>query len=257
MFRIGISIFAFLLLASCLAAQDRTDIFSWIDTQTVDNKYVIRGWCQNNSPFPTQLKYHAEFFTEEEKLVRKGSVLASPLQPMILSKAIHVAEFGELDSMRLLIFHKNEQVHVSNFTIPKAKAIHELPSEKTVKTNPPPAPAPPSSGDAEIDGLILDETRSKLAHDFYELFYNSWTAQGYSASGRNITIREMPNQIGIGSRVIVEVDGRRLTNLNLQPRAEVIERLANQLVEALNAHLQDPNNFQEIDSDDLNGSGIY
>lgn len=92
----------------------------------------------------------------------------------------------------------------------------------------------------EIDGLILDETRSKLAHDFYELFYANWRS-GEEVSGNfTIVIREQPAQIGIGTRIIVEVDGEQLSNLNLQPRLEVLESLAAQLAESLRNHFQNP-----------------
>jgi curli production assembly/transport component CsgE len=106
-----------------------------------------------------------------------------------------------------------------------------------------------SLDDIEIEGLVLDESRSKLAHDFYELFYNSWRViEEDIKTGYTITIREQPAFIGNGSRIVVDLDGTEITQLNLQPRIEVLESLSMQLVELL---------FNQIGAEDISGSGIY
>lgn len=247
----------FMLIASHLPAQNGISLVAWLDTQFIDNKQIIRGWCQNNGSATALLNYHAEYNSGAEKIIRKGSVLASPLRPILLTNAVFVTQPGSMDSVKLLLFLKNKQVFSTQIVGRLTQAIQELPPPQIADLSPPPAPAIPSTGDVEIDGLVLDDTRSKLAHDFYELFYSGWSAAGVPSLGKTIVIRELPARIGIGTSVIVEVDDRQITTLNLQPRAELLELLANQLVEALSAHIQDPNNFQEIDSGDLNGSGIY
>lgn len=232
----------------------------WFETQNFEDKQVIRAWCQNNTSSPLHLKYEAEFIFQEKKETQSGSLLALPNEPVIFSKASFIFPTAEFDTVRLLVFHKKEllleklhlRVQTDQETKEKPLSQNQIPPSSTLEQ-----PVKKSAFDAEIDGLILDETRSKLAHDFYELFYNYWSAENVSTGGNTLVIREMPAQIGIGSQVVVEIDGRRLTTLNLQPRGEVVENLAKQLTAALVKHFNDPNNFMDIDSDDLNGSGIY
>ena len=34
--------------------------------------------------------------------------------------------------------------------------------------------------ESEINGLLIDETRTKAGHDFYELFFSVWEAPAYN-----------------------------------------------------------------------------
>jgi len=45
----------------------------------------------------------------------------------------------------------------------------------------------------EIDGLIIDETRSKIGRDFYDMFYHRWIAPN-AASNYSILIKELPSR---------------------------------------------------------------
>ena len=80
----------------------------------------------------------------------------------------------------------------------------------------------------EIDGLVVDETRSKLGRDFYEAFYGLWTAPE-GAFNFTVTIQEriVPN---LGTRVIVQVNSETVYQMQLSPRYEVIEAVARQAV---------------------------
>ena len=87
-------------------------------------------------------------------------------------------------------------------------------------------PKPRNNLDAlEIDGLILDETRSKIGRDFYEIFYNRWTPPS-GAKDFLITIRELPGR-GIGSRISIEVNENIILYRFLQPRNDLVEEEAN------------------------------
>ena len=80
----------------------------------------------------------------------------------------------------------------------------------------------------ELGGFVLDETRSKLARDFYALFYQNWQAPE-EASNFTITISEQPS-IGIGTQINVKIDYEQVYSARLQPKYEYIEAVSEQAV---------------------------
>ena len=68
---------------------------------------------------------------------------------------------------------------------------------------------------ADVEGIVLDETRSKTGRDFYNAFYNAWS----KLEGREnsvVRIAEKPGP-GMGSVVFVEVDYEEIFELRLRP----------------------------------------
>lgn len=234
----------------------------WLDSQQVDGKKIFVGWCQNNTTSPVLVKYEAvlKFANKAGKVVR-GTTLTLPATPTLLPKAVFTVNGLHFEHLRLTVTNREDEIlafdHI--ITAPLTK-INKVSSREL---NPPPNPPKverqqtTSYNDAEIDGLILDETRSKLARDFYETFYRNWSSMSVDARGQTIVVRESPGRIGIGTNVIVVVDDKPVTRLNLQPRADLIDDLAGQLVAALVQYFNDPNNHEIIEGNDLTGSGIY
>jgi Curli assembly protein CsgE len=242
----------FLLSLSAASFAQRTDkVTAWVNVQQTDGKVVISSWCQNNTPSPLHLSYKAVLIYKDST-VQEGKTLALPNQPNLLLNGNFLVDDGHFDKVILLVYKKDELVATAQAIGPKP----EPPSQDLVRS---PTSGRLSANDIEIEGLVIDETRSKLAHDFYELFYNSWSSVEEDIKlNYSITIREQPVRVGIGTRISVELDGEEFTQLNLQPRAEVLEALAIQLVESLYTHIMHPDqSYQEIEAEDISGSGIY
>ncbi len=187
--------------------------------------------------------------------MQTGKTLALPDQPNLLLNGNFLVTDGEFDKVVLQVFQKEELVAAT-------QAIGAKPAP-LLSSETPNQPKPNEEGfqfdGTEIQGLILDETRSKLAQDFYELFFNNWSSvEEDIKTNFTITFREQPNIIGIGSRIMVELNGEEVLQLNLQPRREILESLAVQLVESLYTQIMNPDqDYQEINTDDISGSGIY
>lgn len=244
-------------LLFCLATafgQGTDKVTAWVDLQQTDGKTVISCWCQNHTSSPLLLSYQAVLI-DKDTLVREGKTLAIPEQPNLLLNANFLVEDGQFERVILKVFDKKEMVASTQAFGPKP----EVPVAN-IQVNPLPQTVEPMSLDgAEIGGLVLDETRSKLAHDFYEQFYNGWSSVEEDIKvNYSISIREQPSGIGIGTRILIELNGEEVLQLNLQPRAEIIESLAVQLVESLYTQIMNPDqSYQEINTDDISGSGIY
>ena len=110
--------------------------------------------------------------------------------------------------------------------------------------------------DLEIEAIIIDETITKLGHDFYDDFYSSWeppdTLKNYS-----ITIEEKPLP-QLGTQISVFVNEIKIFQQFIQPRSEIIEGMANYAVQLASEFIE---NYETIQSDlqgnDLKGTGIY
>lgn len=83
---------------------------------------------------------------------------------------------------------------------------------------------PAGSAELLLDGLVVDETRTPVGRTFYDAFYRAWDPPE-GVHGFTIEIREQPLP-GVGSRVAVYMDDRRLFQLGLPGRRREIERLA-------------------------------
>ena len=112
------------------------------------------------------------------------------------------------------------------------------------------------SVDIEIDGLIVDETVTKMGRDFYQVFYSNWEAPPNS-SNFTLKITEKP-MIGIGTRIMVEINDQLVAESPLQPRYDIIESIAKQAVAMCYDYLLNYEQIQrELSGEDLSGSGIY
>ncbi|WP_367730791.1 CsgE family curli-type amyloid fiber assembly protein [Gracilimonas aurantiaca] len=88
----------------------------------------------------------------------------------------------------------------------------------------------------EIDGLIIDETRSKMGKDFFDVFYQQWIAPE-NALNFTITIQERPMP-GLGTIVSVKVNDQNTFQTRLQPKYELIQQYGWQAVVATHQHLK-------------------
>jgi len=110
--------------------------------------------------------------------------------------------------------------------------------------------------DLEIDGLLVDDTKTKSGKDFYELFYNGWEAPP-AAKNYSITVSEKPFRL-TSTMILVSINENVVYQAVLQPRQDIIE---SQTEEALYTTQDYLANYQEImkqlNGDDMAGSGIY
>ena len=93
----------------------------------------------------------------------------------------------------------------------------------------------------ELDGMIHDETRSKVGRDFYDVFYSNWQSppEAYNFS---INISEQPSP-SLGTIIYVEVNDTETFRMRLQPRYDFIQQAGQYAVRQTYSHLQN-NDYQ-------------
>ena len=115
-------------------------------------------------------------------------------------------------------------------------------------------------GEVEIDGLIIDETQTRIGQEFYQNFVTFWEAPP-GIEDYNIVIVEMANPTW-GSWIWIEVGGLVSKEIvyreTLKPRLEEIEETAKKGVEVVREYLYRLIEYgKEVTEKDMSGTGIY
>ena len=96
----------------------------------------------------------------------------------------------------------------------------------------------------EIDGMVLDETRSKVGRDFYDVFYKNWQ-QPPDTYNFSIRIAEKPSP-SLGTIIYVEVNDTETFRMRLQPRYEFIQQAGKYAVRQTYSYLQNNDHQLQI-----------
>lgn len=107
-----------------------------------------------------------------------------------------------------------------------------------------------------INGLIVDETESKIGHDFYDAFFSDWQAPK-TMTDYTITISEKPLP-RLGTQITILINDNPVFKSFVQPRFEIIEELARQGAATAYSYLENYTEIQkQLQGEDLKGTGIY
>ncbi len=110
--------------------------------------------------------------------------------------------------------------------------------------------------DAGISGLVVDETFSKIGHDFYALFYSNWESPK-NVKDYTITISEKPLP-QLGAQITIIVNDTSVYQRFVQPRSDIIEEMAQQGLEISYSYLENYDQIQkELRGQDMQGTGIF
>ncbi len=89
----------------------------------------------------------------------------------------------------------------------------------------------------EINGLIIEETMTKIGYEFYEYFFLLWEPPQVALKSYNILITERASPTW-GSLVEIKIRENTVWSRVLRPRSEEIEEAVKQAVEATKYYLQ-------------------
>ena len=147
---------------------------------------------------------------------------------------------------------KNQEQAQVQQTNPTTHSITNPPSHQSTNS----ITQPSTHSTITIDALIIDDTRSKMAHDFYDLFYRKWVAPA-EASDFIIYVKELPSR-GRVARVALFVNDDEVIQRMLSPRFDVIEQQVDLCIRVLDRHLKNKASVREqLDQEDTMGNGIF
>ena len=88
----------------------------------------------------------------------------------------------------------------------------------------------------ESSGLVLDQTITKIGHDFYDQFYSKWEAPT-EVLEYTVAVGEKPSR-GNNAVILVTVNGEDLLEFPLQGKSDIVEDAAQQAIGVAAAFLQ-------------------
>ena len=126
-------------------------------------------------------------------------------------------------------------------------------------------------GETGGTSLILDNSRTKVGRDFYDLFYKHWSALSTQADTTQrhgpalsampgdvvIMVEEIPSP-GTANQILISIDDQPVWQQFVQARYELLEADALYALEVVRQYLA---NYQEtqqlLGTQDQKGSGVY
>jgi curli production assembly/transport component CsgE len=109
----------------------------------------------------------------------------------------------------------------------------------------------------EIDGLIVDETKTKGGRDFYEYFYNNWE-EPLGASNYTIIIKELPFRLSTTQIQVLVNDEYLVYQSPLQQRYDIVIEMSKIALRRLKGFLSNYDRIvKELGGSDQQGNGIY
>jgi curli production assembly/transport component CsgE len=108
----------------------------------------------------------------------------------------------------------------------------------------------------EVDGLVVDQTVSKVGREFYEFFFSNWDPP-IELKNFSVTIKEMPPRMNRVS-VSVLINDDEVFSSFLSPRPDVIEAYAMYAIELAVQHLVEMEDVSRtLEEGDMSGTGIF
>ncbi len=108
----------------------------------------------------------------------------------------------------------------------------------------------------EIDGLLVNNTKTKNGNDFYEFFFRDWVAP-VNAHNYTIYISEKPYRVTT-TMIEIKINETIVFQSFLQPRIDIIELIAQQSIARTRVYLENYEQIvKQLEGEDLSGSGIY
>lgn len=109
----------------------------------------------------------------------------------------------------------------------------------------------------EIDGLVVDETKTKGGRDFYEYFFNNWE-EPLGASNYSITIKEMPFRMSTTQIQVLVNNEYVVYQSPLQQRYDVVIDMSKMAIGRLKGFLSNYDRIvKDIGGSDQQGNGMY
>lgn len=110
--------------------------------------------------------------------------------------------------------------------------------------------------DLEIDGLVIDDTKTKNGREFFDFFFRDWEAP---EGAKNFTIYISEKPFRLNSTLIeISINETMVYQSFLQPRIDVIEALAMESISTTQLYLANYEALmQELGGADVRGTGIY
>jgi len=279
------------LFTTLTGQTESINVRAWIEKeeQFTNNKTEIRGMIKNESNREVTLYHRLELIRTGSNGTSRhqsnGSFTVAAKQKKVIARSSFYTKSAQAYQVNFRIFNDLGEIFSDSLVYPPAslskgeqlarvstKPTNALEKEETTQKKQQKNPIQNSSAAPkivatpkavtsvpvdvlEIDGLIIDETRSKIARDFYDLFYKKWIPPA-GASNFSLFVREAPSR-GRGARVSLSLNDQKIFENFVPPRYDALEEVVNFAIRIARNRLNTQKTInQQLHEEDQMGNGI-
>ena len=203
------------------------DIFIMIDAVVVNNNHIYKN----------KLSYHllslkknnnSKTYTKEDRF---GDFTLVPNEKKtIITLKLNIEPNQEL---KVYLFIKDQKQLIAQDSVKINEIINIL------KTN------NIQEDEIEIKGLVVENVKTKIGIDFYDIFYQKYNRSGAKHSFV-ININEKPFMGGRGSLVSIEIDDKKIFEFQARPDEELLQKAADHVLILIKNYSKNRNTFERI-----------
>ena len=245
-----------ILLSLSIFGQQKEEGFlnAWLEKVEKDAKTEVQVWAQNTSQNEWDLTYELVVERRDQKGNRSynrqgGQAIIQPNEQKLISASAVNRNSADFFIARLKVYTNGRLLMADSIKLRNNLAQNQLPLENEKDE---------MVTEEELTGsiLIMDNTRTRAGHDFYELFYTAWEPLP-STDNLVISVEEYPFR-ALTTIIKIKLDDIEVFSQNIHPQSRYLEAIApmaaqivRQRVEMLQALKRD------LEEEDRKGSGIY
>jgi curli production assembly/transport component CsgE len=238
------SLFPLLLIFFCIQTIDAQEKYkAWVEIIHDENTTSFLAKFLNHTPKILPITFELIIIQKVENNstnTQKGGFEVQPNVPRDLAKNELNLSKNQTCKIHLRVFHQNQMIAeeiLDNVKINDHKALPPQSFKHPISNRTLPLSSPNLM--EEIDGLLINKTRTKHGKDFYDLFFQQWEIPP-GVHGIMMTIEEKPGR-GRGSMIVFNINNRQILTKWIQPQRSLLEQTASHSVAQLSYYLS--NNF--------------
>ncbi len=231
-------LFVILFQFNFVSAQETEKIQAKINLFQKDIFVMIDAVVENSDHiYKNQLKYHllslrknanSKIYTKEDRF---GDFTLLPNEKKTITNLKLSIEPNQ--ELKVYLFIKDDKQLVAIDSVKINETVEIL---KTTAIQ---------EDEIEIKGLVVENVRTKIGKDFYDIFYQKYNRSGAKYSFV-ININEKPFIGGRGALVSIEVDDKKIFEFQARPDEEMLQKAADYTLKLIKNYSKNRNTFEKI-----------
>ncbi|PIF44600.1 Curli assembly protein CsgE [Chryseobacterium sp. 52] len=209
----------FIFLSSMVDGQEDKKVNARIESSILENQIKLKAVITNNTPVYKELNYLLISIKKGSagnlsNNRQSGKFSINPNEVKILSE-INV-NLEQKDALKAFLYVRDEETQ-KLIAKDSLELNSDLFKKKTAKVE--------EDAVFELKGLTIDETKTKVGKDFYDLFYLQYSQLSDKSSGA-ITVSELPLR-GTSGQISIQIDDKVIYSFMTNPNEDYLkEQLA-------------------------------
>lgn len=214
-----------LMMSLMVAAQNEAkEVKVKINLENLEGIVNVEGTLENVTSEYKSIYFKFSVFknnsenNNKSKSVQDGRIILAPLQKVVITKSQFNEGIKDQMILLLLVYDENnniigkDRIELGNTHVDKASSkINE---------------------GLELNGILSNDTKTKLGNDFFEMFYNQYTKLKIKAN-KVVTVQEELT-FGRTTKIMIVIDGEVVNEFISRPDEEFLKFMSEYMVNEVN-----------------------